>query len=612
MEADVHGSEHQTENSNERCNRDEETEEVHGHSHVAPTEPDMKTSTEATAVVKDPFPNNLEERLVKLETELNFMHGENDRLKADNAKQLDDAKKFFEKKILEMEEKLAQTLHQYGTKCEAYKSLEEDYSVKCNLIKSMEATQMSLRNLVADKDEVISSQATIIQSIQSKSTECDILRVENELLIEKQTVLEENNQQLRMIPNEIEALQQKHDVLQRKFDDQVRLTNDKEIALVSKDNQISAKEDLIQNLKTIMNQTSLPIPNNENIMTSNCEMAQHPACRVPGMQECIIKLEGISLHGIILDSFLTWVDMNRKTTARELWKEKALQNFTSEEITTAKDVLWEVCQESVIGKMTKRQGGSKQKSEIDDIANALDKLSENKILPIFLSTSNMILRTPSFVENNNISNFINIERKLQDINESLGKQAENMNKNRDKIISKCEVGNKKIDDISVWLTEVQKSKPHIKPMQHVTNFIEEKQNFEIINADEFVAKTHENRNLISKDTENTNSSDVIVVAKGIATHIKERHLINYLERQGMTVKNCQILTKHENPRALAFKVTINAQHYDESLWPPGVTVAPFKEKNAQISRASRNGISKNTKNVQWKDQDGWLRKPTNN
>ena len=81
----------------------------------------------------------------------------------------------------------------------------------------------------------------------------------------------------------------------------------------------------------------------------------------------------------------------------------------------------------------------------------------------------MILRTPSFVENNNISNFINIERKLQDINESLGKQAENMNKNRDKIISKCEVGNKKIDDISVRLTEAQKLKPHIKPTQHVTN-----------------------------------------------------------------------------------------------------------------------------------------------
>ena len=187
-----------------------------------------------------------------------------------------------------------------------------------------------------------------------------------------------------------------------------------------------------------------------------------------------------------------------------------------------------------------------------------------------------------------------------------------MNKNRDKIISKCEVGNKKIEDISERLTEALKSKPQIKPIQHVPNYLEEQHDFEIINADDFVAKMHENHHLTSKDTENMNASDVIVVAKGIATHIKEHHLKNYLEKQGMTVKNCQILTKHDKPRALAFKVTVSAQHYDESLWPPGVTVAPFKETNTRTNRAFQKRTPKNTKNVRWKDQEGWLRKPTRN
>ena len=140
------------------------------------------------------------------------------------------AKKQFEERIFEVEQKLAQTIHQYGVKCEAYKVLEEDHYAKCNLIKSMEVTQESLRNLVADKDEVISSQATIINSAQSELTECHALQVENAMLIERQTELEKTNGDLRRITHETEVLLQKKDVLQRKFDEQVRLTNDKDRA----------------------------------------------------------------------------------------------------------------------------------------------------------------------------------------------------------------------------------------------------------------------------------------------------------------------------------------------------------------------------------------------
>ena len=45
--------------------------------------------------------------------------------------------------------------------------------------------------------------------------------------------------------------------------------------------------------------------------------------------------------------------------------------------------------------MIKRQRTSKSNAEID-ISNALKKLSENEVKPIFLGTSNMVMQTPLF------------------------------------------------------------------------------------------------------------------------------------------------------------------------------------------------------------------------
>ena len=75
---------------------------------------------QCTGMIMDNVANNLEERLSKLETELNFMHDENDKLKVENKRQLDETRKSLEGKLLEMEKKLAQTLQEYGKKCEAF------------------------------------------------------------------------------------------------------------------------------------------------------------------------------------------------------------------------------------------------------------------------------------------------------------------------------------------------------------------------------------------------------------------------------------------------------------------------------------------------------------
>ena len=54
--------------------------------------------------------------------------------------------------------------------------------------------------------------------------------------------------------------------------------------------------------------------------------------------------------------------------------------------------VWRICGESTLGKLVKRQGSGKSKFEFDDICNALKKLSEDDIIPMFLGPRNTYLQ----------------------------------------------------------------------------------------------------------------------------------------------------------------------------------------------------------------------------
>ena len=46
----------------------------------------------------------------------------------------------------------------------------------------------------------------------------------------------------------------------------------------------------------------------------------------------MVCLEGIALHGVIMNGLLLWVDMERRTTAEDIWKSRAVEHFSPEEI----------------------------------------------------------------------------------------------------------------------------------------------------------------------------------------------------------------------------------------------------------------------------------------
>ena len=89
-----------------------------------------------------------------------------------------------------------------------------------------------------------------------------------------------------------------------------------------------------------------------------------------------------------VNGLLLWIDIQRRTSTAKEWKENALKFFTAEEITDAKNLLWDICGDGVIGKLINRQGTSKEVSEINDIEKALNTLVENQTMPLFIATTN--------------------------------------------------------------------------------------------------------------------------------------------------------------------------------------------------------------------------------
>ena len=103
-------------------------------------------------------------------------------------------------------------------------------------------------------------------------------------------------------------------------------------------------------------------------------------------------MTNLALHGVILNRFLVWADIQRRTTAENIWNDEALKHFIIEEITDAKEFLWDVADNGVLGNMIKQRGPSKSTAEINDISNALQKLAEREVM----RSSNMVMQTPSF------------------------------------------------------------------------------------------------------------------------------------------------------------------------------------------------------------------------
>jgi hypothetical protein len=84
--------------------------------------------------------------------------------------------------------------------------------------------------------------------------------------------------------------------------------------------------------------------------------------------------------------------------------------------------------------------------------------------------------------------------------------------------------------------------------------------------------------------------------------------------RGLNVVRSTLLTTYEHARTLTFKLTIAGSDYaksqDMALWPPGVTVKPYKEKKGTLYKPTnerRRIRPNNNGNQQIRIETNWLR-----
>ena len=76
------------------------------------------------------------------------------------------------------------------------------------------------------------------------------------------------------------------------------------------------------------------------------------------------------------------------------------------------------------------------------------------------------------------------------------------------------------------------------------------------------------------------SADVHLVVYGLSKYTTGVQLSQWLNKNGLEVKSCDILTKFEGARSLTYKIAVKASDYDKAInpdiWPARVGVRKFK------------------------------------
>ena len=77
------------------------------------------------------------------------------------------------------------------------------------------------------------------------------------------------------------------------------------------------------------------------------------------------------------------------------------------------------------------------------------------------------------------------------------------------------------------------------------------------------------------------SADIDLVASNVGKNVSAVDLGNWLTQRGLEIKNCQLLTKSDEAKSLAYKITIAPQHFekatkDANLWPERVLLRKFQ------------------------------------
>ena len=322
---------------------------------------------------------------------------------------------------------------------------------------------------------------------------------------------------------------------------------------------------------------------------------------IPGLCETTLKLKGIGLHGVAFDGLLLWIDTKRRTIPEDSWKEQVLNNFTAEEITDAKNVLWDVANaENLLGRNIVRKGDSKSTSEITDICTALKLLSEKQKMPVFIATSTMVMQSPEDCGDLNQQLQCLLDTKIANLQQHLGnilqKHNDQSSKNHDRVISKAEVGQKKIDEVLGKLNTIDDNIVNTKvlvetPLQQTLATTSNELPTVTLNQSNQRHFPSSDVHLTQDNPKLRPNSTIDLVIKGLGVDVTGKNLSEFLQSKGVNTRDCNLLTTFDNARSLAYKITIVADDKDvvcdPSLWPENVVIQSYKQRRRNSASYSK-------------------------
>ena len=296
-----------------------------------------------------------------------------------------------------------------------------------------------------------------------------------------------------------------------------------------------------------------------------------------------------------------------------------------------------MCGDAVLGNMVCHQGTTKTHSEVNDICAAMKVLSENDSLPMFLGTSGMVSQTPIYISDPIDGDSSEMNVRLKVIEESLDSVLKSVSLNSETLknihgfskelsntsnMNREEENINATSDVNSWSEVVSRNLK--QPVTETNKGTTEKDGWITVpekSKKSVSGKSWRERLDILRGTATCESegeslsADVHLVAFGVKKTVTGLQLSHWLARKGLQVLSCDLLTKYEGARSLAYKITIKSCDYEKAwnpeLWPSRVGLRQYKffDSNRQKiyegnpNRRSEVAPSKNGHNLQIKQPD---------
>ena len=362
----------------------------------------------------------------------------------------------------------------------------------------------------------------------------------------------------------------------------------------------------------------------------------------PDIHEELVKN---SEHGIIINGIISWILVQKETNPPEIWKNIAVKHFNEGEVKEAwkemakmKDKLKEL--EPKLG-LVQKEYRNKTETELDDIEEAVNKLTDAKCMPLVLASSKMVLRAPRFWGKDKGEDISGVAAELKELKEAVvgfvkqnEKQMSELKQEvvnvtaviaKPKVISKhleraqvpetprtpggskrtrfefendVEVVNE--DDESLWTPVTYAQKAGAKKSEAaeaLTKLLRESKSRTETQkeAKNDKVKTKVIYGSAKPNTEEVNlAADVSLVAFNVNKTCNKDHMKTFLIEKGIDVVDVIEMTREEvldNVRVKSMKVIVKANEFekamDPNVWPCRVGVRIWKDKEAQKARYER-------------------------